>query len=408
MACCGLAWVGRGEDSQPNINPALLYNQAFLVAPDLSRADSDYLFNNNWQGQQLPDRLGSLLAQYDSQFRLVRRAALSQAECDWGIDLSAGPNSLLPHLARAKGVCVTARLRVPWHLQNGRQEDARDEMLAAFALARNVSRDGTLIATLVQIANEAIQCSSLAANFGQFTPQALQQLQDGIEALPVRRTVAECLPNEKTTFLNWIRRKVIEAQQEHPGEDGKVMEKIRGLLSFESQTEGSTNLWLRVAEAAGGTSEGVLRLLSEREQAYDRAVAFVKLPYPEFRAQSQAFKANLETSGNPFITESLPSFVRARERELRILTTLEIIHAGLDYKLHGEAAFNRINDPCGTGPFAFRRFMFEGVDRGFELRSAFDLGGNMAVLVFVEKAGAPFQVDGNYPGRALPKVTAKE
>ena len=58
----GAVAVGaRGEDFRTDINPALLYGRAFLLAPDLPQADSDYLFTNNWQGQRLPERVGKLL-----------------------------------------------------------------------------------------------------------------------------------------------------------------------------------------------------------------------------------------------------------------------------------------------------------------------------------------------------------
>ena len=81
-----------------------------------------------------------------------------------------------------------------------------------------------------------------------------------------------------------------------------------------------------------------------------------------------------------------------------------MVHAAIEYKLHGESGLNSVTDPCGEGPFAFRRFVFEGTDRGFELKSEYNVDKNIAVLIFVEKEGPPFQVDGNYPGRALPKM----
>ncbi len=391
-----------GEDFQTNINPALIYYRAFLLQPDFPQTDSDYLFTNNWQGQKLSKRFGDLIALYDNQFKLARQAAHSSVPCDWGIDMSAGPATLLPQLARSKALAQAARLRVPWHLQNGRQDDARYDLIAAFALARNLPRDGTLISALVQFAMESIECSTIAANFGQFSPEALQQLADGLDTLPAQRTVAAGVGTEKAFFLDWTRRKVLELQQQNPGDDAKVMEGIRQLLGFEDQPEGRSNLWQRITQAAGGTSEGVLKLLREREQVYNSVTDFLRLPYREFETREQAFREAIEKSPNPFVATSVPSFMKAREREFRILATLAIVRAGIEYKLHGEAGLNRVSDPCGNGPFAFRRFLFQGVDRGFELRSAFNLGRNRAVLIFVEKDGPPFQVDGNYPGRPLP------
>jgi hypothetical protein len=52
-------------------------------------------------------------------------------------------------------------------------------------------------------------------------------------------------------------------------------------------------------------------------------------------------------------------------------------------------------DPCGNGPFAFQRFVFEGVDRGFELKSAYTGLGYSCALIFVEKEGPPFNVSGS-------------
>src|SRR5437870_11517948 len=92
-----LAWaILRVNADQPrtDINPALLYYQAFLLAPDFSPADRDYVFANDWRGQKFTERLGELLGQFDNEFKLVRQAAHSTVSCDWGIDMSPGPATL--------------------------------------------------------------------------------------------------------------------------------------------------------------------------------------------------------------------------------------------------------------------------------------------------------------------------
>src|SRR6266536_842776 len=110
-----------------DINPAQHYYQAFILAPDLSQADHDYLFTNEWRGQKLPERFGELVARYDNQFKLVRQAAQATVPCDWGIDMSPGPATLLPHLARIKAIAQAARLRAMWDLQQGQPAGARDD-----------------------------------------------------------------------------------------------------------------------------------------------------------------------------------------------------------------------------------------------------------------------------------------
>jgi hypothetical protein len=80
-----------------------------------------------------------------------------------------------------------------------------------------------------------------------------------------------------------------------------------------------------------------------------------------------------------------------------------MVHAAVEYKLYGQSGFQSVTDPCGSGPFAFRRFIFERVDRGFELTSVYTGGGFPEKLIFVEKAGPPFRGDGPYVGQAVTK-----
>jgi len=99
-----LATEGSGlaaEGFRTDINPALQYYQAFLVAPDLPPADRAFVFDTQWRGQKLPDRLGELLSRFDNQLRFARHAAQAAVPCDWGIDLSPGPATLLPRWASA-------------------------------------------------------------------------------------------------------------------------------------------------------------------------------------------------------------------------------------------------------------------------------------------------------------------
>src|SRR5437762_9911924 len=153
------------EPFRTDINPALLYFQGFSLRPELSQQDHDYLFTNEWRGRVLDERFGKLISGFDNSFKLFNRGRFAQVPCDWGLDLSDGPEALLPGLAKAKLASQTARLRTMWHLQNGKPEEARDDLLAAFVMARQVSTDRVLISCLVQFAMENIVASVIAENF---------------------------------------------------------------------------------------------------------------------------------------------------------------------------------------------------------------------------------------------------
>jgi hypothetical protein len=406
----GAALSAGAEQFRTDINPALQYYQAYLTAPDLSDADRKYLFNNeaNWRGQKLPERFGELVARYDNEFKLTRHAARATVPCDWGIDMSPGPATLLPQLARDKAVAQAARLRAMWDLQQGRPAEASDDLIAALALGRNCSRDGTVISTLVQLAIENIVYSAVAENFYQFSPESLKQLADGFDAAPPRGTVAACVPVEKAFFHDWMIRKILELQ-EHPGNQAEVMAGIHEIFaSFDVPEEGQTNqgkpsLMERVHKAAGGSREGVLKLLRDEEPFYQKLTAIMALPEPEYDEQMKPFSAEVQNSPDPLISEIFSALQKSRPKEFATLVEQAMVRAAIGYKIHGEQGFKSVTDPCGQGPFEFQRFVFEGVDRGFELKSAYAGRGFQEVLIFVEKDGAPFNVYGKNVGQAMTK-----
>lgn len=401
-----------GQSSRTNINLALLYYQAFLVAPaPLPQAEWDYLASNEGRSQPLPERYAQILRGYDNQFRLVRLAARATAPCEWGTDLSAGPATLLPFLAPAKSVAVMASLRVTWDLEHGRQADARDDLLATFTLARNLSRDGTLVSTLVQRALEAISCYAVAQNFGRFSPETLKRLVEGLDATPARGTVAACVAMEKALFGDWLLGRIEELRQANPGDEAKVMagihELLAGVLDEPAETSaaltgvsGETKWWEGLTQAAGGTSDGIVKLVRELEPVNEKLTVLLALPYGEYVAQVKPLEAEIQQSRNPLVSRIVPVWLNSRTKEFRVQVMLAMVRAAVQYKLHGEQGLQSVNDPCGQGPFSFQRFVFQGVDRGFELKSPFYPGSFQAVLIFVEKEGQPFLVDGPHAGQA--------
>ncbi len=398
LLVCGALVGARGEQFRTDINPALLYYQAFLLAPDLNEHDRNFFWGtNSWLGQHLPDELGRLLGQYDAQFALVRRAARCTVPCDWGIDLAAGPATMLPQLARAKAVAQATRLRIMWDLQQGKPEAARDDWLAALSLARNISGDGTLISYLVQIASEAIDYTALAENFGKFPPEVLQQILNGIDAAPAGSSVAEAITREKVVFLDWTLQKILDLQKQSPGDDAKVMEGIRRLVTNIEDPD-RTNVWSELNQAAGGTSEGIIKLLNAREEAYQQLAPLLGAPYAEYKEKLPQVTAELERSGNPLLRLGIPAFFKSRTREFRIQVTRAMVRAALAYRLYGQAGLEKVTDPCGQGPFGFERFIFAGKDRGFLLRSAYEDNGKPEVFIFVETEGPPFRLNGPRAG----------
>jgi hypothetical protein len=405
----GMSHAVADQQFRTDINPALQYYQALLVAPDLSQQDRDYLFSQNWRGKMLPDRFGQLLNRYDNQFRLVHQARWATIRCDWGIDMSPGPATLLPHLSRVRGIAQTARLRTMWSLQNGRESDAIEDLLAAFALARSAARDGTLISALVQVAGENAVCTTVAENFYNLSPVALKALREGMDSAPPRGTVSECIPLEKVFFLDWFLGRIADLQRQSPDNDAKVMAGVHEIFTalIDVPGEGQTaqdrpDRWKQVLRASDGTSAGVVKLLQDEEPLYARAGRILSLPRAEFESQVKQFVVEIEQSRNPFVSLTFPAIAKCRPKEFAILAELAMVRAAVAYKTNGEAGLRDVRDPFSDGPFQFQRFVFEGVDRGFKLQSAYDGRGFPEALIFVEKPGVLFQVNGPDAGQHLP------
>jgi hypothetical protein len=298
-----------------------------------------------------------------------------------------------------------------WALQQGRQADACEDLLAALALGRNASRDGVLISALVQIATESEVCSTIAENFYRFTPESLKQLADGFSAAPARGTMAACMPAEKTSFLDSLENKIVQLQKDNPGNDVKVMAGISELVStFEGGGEGesaSNKPEVRfadaIASAAGGTSEGVLKLVHDEAALYQKLQRVLALPLREYEEQMRPLLAEIQYSSNPLVKMTFPVFEKCRPKEFAVQAASAMVQAAIEYKLRGDEGFQSVVDPCGDGPLGFQRFTFEGVDRGFQLKSAYAGRGFPETLIFVEKEGTPFYVNGQKAGQAMPK-----
>jgi hypothetical protein len=396
----------RGEPGRTNINPALIYYQAFLLdTKPLADADKDYIESKAGREVKLPDRFGPLLAGYDNEFKLVRAAARQAVPCDWGIDMSPGPGTFLPQLRFIKAVAVASKPRAMWDLQHGDQAAARDDLLAAFVLGRNASRDGTMIGALVQYASEAIVYGTVAGNFGQFSPETLQQLVAGFDAAPVRGTIATTILSEKTNHIDWLANKISRLQPERPENQANLLAAILKDPELEElQNIGdvpTTNFWSRAVTAAGGTRDGLLRFISGSEPLYERLAKIMTLPLAEYDKQIQEFAPEIRNSQNPFVQLLFVDPDKPRVKEFRIQAWQAMVRAAVEYKLHGEAGLNSVKDPLGSGPFTFQRFVFEGVDRGFELKSAYAGLQYPCALIFVEKEGTPFRTDGPHIGEAV-------
>jgi hypothetical protein len=96
--------------------------------------------------------------------------------------------------------------------------------LAAFVLGRNVSRDGTLISGLVQVAIERIVLGYLVQQWPDFSTEAIGAFFAEIDNAPPRGTMAESMETERLALYGWLLRQIQQLQEKYSGNEPKALE----------------------------------------------------------------------------------------------------------------------------------------------------------------------------------------
>lgn len=406
LLAIGTARSTVAERFRKDINPALLYWQAFGEWPSLSEEESTFLNTNDWRTRALDERFNQLMKRYDNSYKLIRRAAKSEVPCVWGYDLTDGPDALLPGLAKAKAAAQTARLRILWHAQNGDQAAARDELVSTFVLGRNVSKDGILISALVQIAMENTITAAIAENCDKLSPATLKEILAGIDSSPPRGTIAKCIPAERFSFPGWLLRRLEDLQSSSTTEEQVLKQYRDKVLSVFSEANESDrkidpDFGDKVIKASGGTVAGLTRYIKQLDALYDEAEVVMTRPYQEFVPEMKKFSEKIKSHPNLLVSIFFPVFEKCRNKEFAAELTLAMLRAGIEYHVSGETALKRAIDPVLKEPLGFQRFQFEGQDRGFILRSKLKVRDFDEALIFVEKPGSSFQVIGKNVGKPV-------
>jgi hypothetical protein len=143
----------------------------------------------------------------------------------------------------------------------------------------------------------------------------------------------------------------------------------------------------------------LLARFRELPALYEQVERILRLPAGEYEKPMSEFQAMVNEHANPLVKEFLSVFDNCRKKEFGAQITVAMARAGIEYKLRGVEGLGSVLDPCTGLPFEFERFVFEGVDRGFKLRSKYRPRDFDEVLIFVEKPGSLFQTTGKRAGQ---------
>jgi len=363
-----------------DINPAVLYWQAFSLYPELDQElKKEFLAT--------PPRLPQadaepVLKKFDGMFKYLRRAAQMKVPCDWGIDLSEGPEALMPNLIKIRQAAQAAVARVHYALEAGRDLQAVDDLVAIIVLGRNAGTDGTLVGAMIGIAVEGLINDFMARNFYLFSPPALLSFVKQVEAAPARSTVKKAMQFEEQAFLQWFIAKLEGFRAAHPQDESQALAQSREL--FKSTIETDSAKLDRIFGSAGNTMAGLIAYLQQLKPVYEAILKAAEAPPEKLEETAAAIHELVEHHTNLIARVMFPNVEKARKTELGAIARSAMIRAAVALRLEGDAGFQKIRDPFGDGPFTLRRLSAGSGEQGFELDSRVSAIRPNTALKFLE------------------------
>ena len=357
VALCGLfLFVATARGAEPPENAALAYWQAFALLPTVNE-DLDKLVREA-PTVKPDDRTRELVKKSKPALTCMRRAATMPA-CDWGLEFSAGPHMLLPHLSKARQLARYACLHARQQLLDGQADKALETIRDTFILARHAGADDVLISILVQYAVEQIVIDTVSQELPNFAAKHLDTLAGYLDSLPEGGSMAESLKIEQRISVEWARRVVRESQS-----DGEAVQQLRSIVVPADQAPAFD----------GVTRKQIAKWLDGTTKDYDEIHAIFDLPDDEFQPRWDALVKRIRGE-NPYSSVVLPSLKRVREVRDRSTATWALFRAAIAIQRDGEERLVSSKDPFGEGPFKYKKLA-----AGFRLTSQFNFRGKQVEL----------------------------
>ena len=347
-----------------NINPGLLYWQAFGAMPKLAETDRKKLDEftdqlTSWSrgssvswDVQLPPDADFLVKRYDRSLRLLHQATLSTTPCDWGADLADGPEMLVPDTRGLRELTKVSLLKAAVQLQAGSFDESVDTLLSCVTLARQFAKDGTLVSVMLQQGVEGQFVDYVGAELGRYPSSSIGRLQQGLTRLPPRVPVLLGVESERN-FQRWMLGQVGRQVEHWPGNSGKAYSASRDIVIdlFGGDSPHDKDAVTALDTASGSHVEGLRGLLHELGSFYDEAQTLAVAGPDSISQAAPALEQHVETSTNPIARMVIANFGRARIRELSNLSRWAMMEASVAEVSGGNAALLAIGDPLSKEPF---------------------------------------------------------
>jgi hypothetical protein len=336
--------------AQLEANAAPIYWQAFAAMPKMSKEETALVAMK--PGDPLDKAAAEkLVAKLENSLALLNAAA-AISKCDWEVNLAEGPYLQLPYVSKAVELAKAARLRAHLRLLEGYPGAAVSDLVASLRLARAAGQPGLLINLLVQTSIERSAIQTVAAHFGKFDKDALQQLAAATADYDRKPSIKHAIEIEKQCYGGWMRRQVEQSKAKHEtlAQAPWIAEFITAMANTGAKATRPSD---EALQALGGNWEGFERQLSALEKDYDELARILGLPHAEVEPALAEFNKRLQANRSNHILSglALPAVGACYNKEAQIVAERSMLATAIQMQLEGKPKALKSRDPFGDGPF---------------------------------------------------------
>ena len=352
-------------------NAALKYWQAFAALPKFTDAEQTKLVSEHLT-MPLDAQAKESVSRAEYALRMMHHGA-KLPRCDWGIGWEEdGVEVLLPQMSAARVLSSLACLRARIRFANDHGAEALNDIVAAKALGRQVSRDGSLIGVLVGYSIEGRTDDALALYLPELDPGTIKDLKTRLDTLPEGGNPVVGLRACEEKTLEWFIHKVKTAKDKE-----SLVVLLAPFAVLANEPEGrardSTAGGRALLDQCGGTTVGVLKFAEATRPSYALMAEKLALPLAQFEKEFD--RETARQAGNPVYKLFFPALAKVRRSQARAEVRRALLSTAFAIQLDGPDALKKYPDPVVGGFFEYER-----VASGFELRSKFEQDGHLLAL----------------------------
>ena len=359
LTCLSASVAVAGEESCPNA--ALAYWQAFAMLPPTDK-DQDKVLSSALTAP-LDKHASALIKQSQGSMKALRRAT-AMSHCDWGLDFSAGPHVVMPHLSKARQMARFAALHARKQFADGNADTALDVVGDIFVMSRHAGGDDVLISVLVQYAVESVGFGLVAPNLPNLDRDQIDSLSRQLDALPDGGSLLGALKLEQKIYVGWARQVIQNAES--------AAEAIRQLRTLTEENHESD------PDLPDITREQISVWLDGTTKDYEEIFELYDLPPEAFEARWAKLLKRIEAS-NPFSNTVLPGLKGVRNARDKNAANWALFRAAIGVARDGVDSLASVKDPFGDGPFKYTKLA-----GGFRLTSQYRFRGEPVELTVGE------------------------